>query len=209
MKSREVRATVVAVGALALLGGGLWVSVGGRSSDDAFAKCNTASIAGGSAAIGGPFTLVDEAENTVTDVDVFTRPSLVYFGYTFCPDVCPMDTARNADAVDILAERGYDVQPVFISIDPERDTPEVVGEFTDYLHSDMLGLTGSLEQVKVASQAYKTYFKRQPSEDEFYFVDHSTFTYLVMPETGFAEYFRREVEPEQMADTVACFMDAV
>jgi protein SCO1/2 len=101
------------------------------------------------------------------------------------------------------------VQPVFISIDPERDTPEVVAEFTDYLHEDMLGLTGSLEQVKAASQAYKTYFKKQPADDEFYFVDHSTFTYLVMPETGFAEYFRREVEPDQMADTVACFMDAI
>lgn len=209
MKRREVSAAIVVVGALALLGGGLWVSVGGRSSDDAFANCRTASIAGGSAAIGGEFTLVDETGKTVSDKDVFTRPSLVYFGYTFCPDICPTDTARNADAVDVLTERGYDVQPVFISIDPERDTPEVIAEYTDYLHPDMLGLTGSLEQVKAASQAYKTYFKKQPADDEFYFVDHSTFTYLVMPETGFAEYFRREVEPDQMADTVACFMDAV
>lgn len=208
MKRREFRAAVVAAGALALLGGGLWVTIGGRSSDDSFANCRTASIAGGSAAIGGEFTLVDENENTVSEKDVFTRPSLVYFGYTFCPDVCPTDTARNADAVDLLIERGYDVQPVFISVDPERDTPEVVAEFTDYLHPDMLGLTGSPEQIKAASLAYKTYYKKQPAEDEFYFVDHSTFTYLVMPETGFAEFFRREVEAEEMADTVACFLDA-
>jgi len=209
MKSQKISAGVVAVGALALLGGGLWVSVGGRSSEDPFAKCQTAAIAGGSAAIGGEFTLVDETGKTVTDKDVFTRPSLVYFGYTFCPDICPTDTARNADAVDVLTERGYDVQPVFISVDPERDTPDVVAEFTDYLHPDMLGLTGSLEQVKAAAQAYKTYYKRQPADDEFYFVDHLTFTYLVMPDTGFAEYFRREVEPEKMADIVACFVDAV
>jgi protein SCO1 len=70
----------------------------------------------------------------VTEADVITKPSLVYFGYTFCPDVCPFDMARNADAVDLLAERGYDVQPVFISVDPERDTPERLAEFTDFMH---------------------------------------------------------------------------
>jgi protein SCO1/2 len=208
MKRRDMSAGIVAVGAVALLGGGLLYSNGFWRSDGGFSKCRTSSIAGGSAAIGGEFTLVDEAGKTVTEKDVFTRPSLVYFGYTFCPDVCPADTARNADAVDSLTERGYDVQPVFISIDPERDTPDVMAEFTEYLHPDMLGLTGSLVQVKTASQAYKTYFKKQPADDEFYFVDHSTFTYLVMPDTGFAEFFRRDVEAEKMADVVACFIDA-
>lgn len=207
MKRQELNAVIVAVVAVALVGGGIWYSYGAGRSGGAFANCQTGSIAGGSAAIGGPFTLMDERGQTVTDGDVFTRPSLVYFGYTFCPDVCPTDSARNAEAVDILTERGFDVQPVFISIDPERDTPEVVAEYTDYLHPEMLGLTGTPEQVKVASQAYKTYYSQQPSEDEFYFVDHSTFTYLVMPETGFAEYFRREIEAEKMADAVACFID--
>lgn len=177
--------------------------------DDKFAQCRVGKIAGGTQAIGGPFTLVDEDGNTVTDTDVITRPSLLYFGYTYCPDVCPLDNARNAEAVEVLEGMGHDVQPVFISIDPERDTPEVMKEFTAYLHPKYLGLTGSLEQTKAASQAYRTYYKKQDEGDpEYYLVDHSTFTYLVFPETGFVEFFKREVTPQSMAETVACFIDA-
>ena len=176
---------------------------------DKYAQCRGMQVAGGTDSIGGPFTLVNEAGETVTDTDVITKPSLLYFGYTFCPDVCPLDNARNAEAVTVLDERGYDVTPVFISIDPARDTPEVMGEFTDYLHEKMIGLTGSQEQVKAASQAYRTYYaKRETEDEEFYLMDHSTFTYLVFPEEGFIDYFRREETPEQMADRVSCFVDA-
>lgn len=193
-----------AVVALAGLIGGpfLWQALQG--SDDAFSQCRGGQVAGGD--IGGPFTLVDETGTTVTDADVITRPSLVYFGYTYCPDVCPLDAARNAEAVDILEEMGLDVQPVFITIDPARDTPEVLAEFTDNLHPRMTGLTGTAEQVKAASDAYRTYFKVRDPDEEFYLLDHSTFTYLVMPETGFADFFRREVTPNEMAERVACFM---
>lgn len=191
----------------AILAGGGWFFTRGNS-DDPYAKCRTAVVAGGTGAIGGPFTLVDETGKTVRDTDVITKPSLVYFGYTFCPDVCPADTARNAETTDILLERGYDVQPIMISIDPERDTPAVMAEFTDYLHPDMIGLTGSPEQVKAASQAYKTFYRKQEAEDEYYLVDHSTFTYLVMPDDGFVEFFRRDLEAEEMADRAMCFMDA-
>ena len=179
-----------------------------KSPEDQFAQCSESTVAGG--AIGGPFTLVSETGATVTDADVITRPTLLYFGYTYCPDVCPFDAARNAEAADILIERGYDVQTAFISIDPERDTPEVLAEFTDYMHPDMIGLTGTPEQVKAASTAYKTYYRKQEPEegDEFYLVDHSTFTYLVLPEIGFVEFYRREHTPEQIADGTACFIDA-
>ena len=178
-----------------------------HNSDDQFASCRATSVAG-AGDIGGPLELVNSNGETVTDQEIFTEPSLVYFGFTFCPDVCPLDTARNAVAVDILEEKGISVRPVFISIDPERDTPEVVGEYAEIIHDRMLGLTGSLEQVKAASQAYKTYYKKQPGDDEFYLVDHSTFTYLVMPETGFAEFYRRDMTPEAMAESVQCFVDA-
>ncbi len=154
-------------------------------------QCRSGQVAGGT--IGGPFTLVDETGKTVTDKDVLTKPSLVYFGYTFCPDVCPFDNARNAEAVDILEESGIDVTPVFISVDPKRDTPEILADFTNNLHPKMIGLTGTEEQVKAASLAYKTYFKMQEAEDEFYLVDHSTFTYLMLPGTGFAEFYKRDV----------------
>lgn len=188
------------------LGANFWF-VSQRGADDPFDPCRRSAIAAGMAAIGDSFELVSETGETVTDVDVFSKPSLLYFGYTFCPDVCPADTARNAEAVEILDTLGYDVQPVFISIDPERDTPEVMAEYTDYLHPEMLGLTGSLEQVKAASQAYLTYYRKQPADDEYYLVDHSTFTYLVFPERGFVEFFRRDLSAQQLADQSACFID--
>lgn len=187
--------------------GGLWAysQMAGKGAD-AFAACRQGAVGGG--AIGGPFTLVNGDGETVTDAQVITKPSLVYFGYTFCPDICPFDAARNAQAVDVLQGQGMDVQPVFISVDPARDTPEVMKDYAANLHPAMIGLTGSPEQVKAASLAYKTYFKIQPAEDEFYLVDHSTFTYLVLPEIGFVEFFKRETTPEQMAATTACYVEA-
>jgi protein SCO1/2 len=200
----KLYAGLAVAGVVALLGGTAgYVMV--NQSDDIFADCRSSTVGGGD--IGGPFTLVDETGATVTDKDVLTKPSLVYFGYTFCPDICPLDSARNADAVDILAEQGFDVTPVFITIDPARDTPEVVASFTENLHPKMIGLTGSEEQVKAASAAYKTYFRKQASEDpDFYLMDHSTFTYLVLPQTGFVEFFRRDDTAEQMAERTACFL---
>lgn len=199
---------VIAVVAVIALLGGMWYVSKDAADDDQFAQCRQGQVAGGTSAIGGPFTLVSETGETVTDKDVITEPSLLYFGYTFCPDVCPLDNSRNAEAIELLESRGQIVQPVFISIDPNRDTPEVMAEFTDYLHPRMLGLTGSAEQVKAASQAYRTYYKKQESDDEeYYLVDHSTFTYLVMPEQGFVEYFKRDVTPEQMADRIGCFVN--
>ncbi len=201
---------IAAATAIAVLLAALWVLTLGRGGDDRYAACRETAIAGGSDQIGGPFTLVDETGKTVTDKDVLDQPALIYFGYTYCPDVCPMDTARNAEAVTILEERGYRIKPVFISIDPDRDTPEQLAEFTDYLHPRMVGLTGTPEQVKAASEAYRTYYRKQKPDSgdaEYYLVDHSTFTYLTLPESGFVEYFRRDVEPEQMADRVQCFMD--
>lgn len=173
--------------------------------DDPFADCRGGAVGGG--AIGGPFTLINTQGKTVTDKDVITKPSLVYFGYSFCPDVCPTDLARNAEATDILEERGFDVQPVFISIDPDRDTPEVVSEFTANLHPKMVGLTGTAEQVKAASNAYKTYYRKQEGDPEYYLMDHSVFTYLVLPGVGFVDFFKREDTPDAMAERVACYAE--
>lgn len=196
-----------AVAAVVGLLGGVWIATQGADDTDQFAQCRASTVAGGAGAIGGPFELVNADGNTVTDQDVITEPSLLYFGYTFCPDVCPLDVARNAVAVEVLEERGMSVTPVFISVDPQRDTPEVVGDFAANMHERMIGLTGSPEQVKQASTAYRTYYRAHEGDDDFYLVDHSTFSYLVLPEHGFVEFFRREISPEQMADTVACFVE--
>lgn len=181
----------------------------GPQSDDQFAQCRVGSVSTGGAPLGSePFTLVDKNGQEVTRDEIFQEPSLIYFGYTFCPDVCPFDTVRNADAIDLLQERGYDIRPVFISIDPERDTPDVVGDFAANVHEDMLGLTGTAEQTKAASQSFRTYFKKQAAEDDYYLVDHSTFTYLTLPDQGFVEFFRRELSGETLADQAQCFLDA-
>ena len=118
-----------------------------------------------------------------------------------------MDALRNVDAVDLLESQGRLVTPVFISIDPRRDTPEVIGEFAENMHERMIGLTGTPEQVKAASKTYKTYFKAHAAEDEYYLVDHSTFSYLVLPEHGFTEFFRRDLSAEAVADRISCFVD--
>lgn len=192
----------VAVAAVFLLGTVWFTSQ--SSNDDKYAQCRSGAVGGD---LGGPFELVNAKGQTVTDKDVITEPSLIYFGYTFCPDVCPLDVDRNALAVELLEERGKIVTPIFISIDPARDTPEVVGEFAEVMHPRMIGLTGSADQVKAASKAYKTYYKAHDAVDDEYLVDHSTFSYLVMPEDGFVEFFRREVTPDAMADSIGCFID--
>jgi protein SCO1/2 len=205
MKMTRIIAICAAVVALGFLAITLFLGFG-DDGDDKYAQCKNSAVAGGGD-LGGPFELVNSAGQTVTDMDVITEPSLIYFGYTFCPDVCPLDVARNASAVDVLAERGMSVTPVFISIDPARDTPEIVGEFADNMHPKMIGLTGSPEQVKAASMAYRTYYKAHEAEDEFYLVDHSTFSYLVVPGDGFVDFFRRDVTPDQMADKIECFIE--
>ena len=198
--------TIGAVAFIAGLLGVLGYLAFAPGNGDPFAPCRTTAVQGGLSSIGGPFELVNSAGQTVTDSDVITMPSLVYFGYTFCPDVCPLDSARNALATEILEAEGTIVQPIFISIDPERDTPEVVGEFASIFHPRMIGLTGSDEQVRAASRAYRTFFARQSGEDEFYLVDHSTFTYLVLPGQGTVEVFRHDMSAEQVAEAAQCFI---
>ncbi len=195
----------VAAGALAIMVGGtaVWTTLGAKSD------CGGNAVAGGSAAIGGPFELLDGTGALVTDTAVITGPTLVYFGYTFCPDVCPFDVARNALAIDLLDEQGIDVTPVFISVDPERDTPEAVASYAAEMHPKMIGLTGSAAQVKTASQAYKTYYAKGEGEGEFYLMSHSTFTYLMFPETGLATYFSRNASPEDLATETACHISAL
>jgi protein SCO1/2 len=207
-----MRKSIVLTGAVAVvatagtLSAGLFDPSRWFGSGDSFAQCSETTVGG--ADIGGPFELVDETGRTVTEQDVITGPTLIYFGYTFCPDICPTDNMRNALAIERLDERGLEVKPVFISIDPERDTPERLADFTDAFHERMLGLTGTPEQVRAASQAYKTFFQKEDTDDDYYLVDHTTMSYLVLPEEGFVEFYRRDIPPDEMADSIACFAEA-
>lgn len=177
-----------------------------KQAADPFADCRSSAVSG-AAQIGGPFSLTDQSGKPFTDQDLAKGPALVYFGYTFCPDVCPLDNARNAEAIDILQQKGFDVTPVFITIDPERDTPEMLADFAASMHPKMIGLTGTPEQIRVAANAYKAYYKKQDTKDQFYMMDHSTFSYLMLPNLGFAEFFTRDDTAEQIAKRTACFLE--
>lgn len=203
-KVYALSAAAVAVAALAGMAG--YAFLGGSSSADPLAQCRSGQVGG--ADIGGPFTLVNKDGATVTDKDVLTGPTLVYFGYTFCPDVCPLDMSRNGDVLDLLAEKGQKVNLLFITVDPDRDTPQVAAEFAQNIHPDAIGLSGSAEQIAAAAKAYRAYYKKQESDDEYYLVDHSAFTYLMLPGTGFADFYKHGAPAEEVAQGVSCMLDA-
>lgn len=206
MKSAIIASAVVLSAAI---GGGAyyWQST---QQVDIFEACrSTTTVA--NARIGGPFELVNFEGETVTDQDVITGLSLVYFGYTFCPDVCPFDTARNAHAVEILESQGIIATPVMITIDPNRDTPEAMQDFASYIHPRMIGLTGTEEQTNAAAKAYQVYFAKElePEDPEFYLMEHSTFTYLMHPDYGFLQFFGRAPRAEEMAKTMSCYAEVI
>lgn len=201
----EKKIAIAAASVAAIFVAGTIVVAGLNKANSDLVDCGVSAVAGGN--IGGPFELINSRGETVTDADVITAPSLIYFGYTFCPDVCPLDTARNAQAVSILEEQGIEVTPVFISIDPKRDTPEVVGEFAFNFHDRMIGLTGTEDQVKAASVAYRTYYQAHDDGTDFYLVDHSVQSYFNIPGLGVVDFFGRAESPELVAERMACVIE--
>lgn len=198
------RALVVSLFALvvAFLGWSWWMG----SRQDPLSACGAGTVAGG--AIGGPLSLVDETGRRVSEADLFQTPALVYFGYSFCPDVCPLDNVRNAEALDLLQERGIEAAAYFVSVDPDRDTPDVMADYTDLIHPRLVGLTGDAEQVKAAASAYKVIYRKHEDEGEYYMVDHTTFTYLMLPGGQFAGFFKRDDSAAAVAERAACLIAA-
>jgi protein SCO1/2 len=129
--------------------------------------------------IGGPFTLVDHTGKLRTDADFRGKLLLMYFGYSSCPDVCPTDLQQIGLAIDGLGTAGEDIQPLFITVDPERDTAAHLAEYVLLFHPRLIGLTGSAEQIRRAAFAYKVYYAKYPPDSADYVIDHSSFVYLV------------------------------
>jgi len=158
----------------------------------------------GQPAIGGEFELVDHKGNTVTDKDLLGSYTLVYFGYTFCPDVCPTGLQTAATALEMIPMRKSNkVISLFITVDPERDTPEVMAEYVKHFHKSLIGLTGTPEQIKQAAKAYKIYYAKvveDGKEKDDYLMDHSAFQYLIGPDGKFVTHFRHGITPEEMAE---------
>src|SRR5437588_8162516 len=151
-------------------------------------------------AIGGPFQLVDQNGKTVTDADLKGKWSLVYFGFTHCPDACPTALNDIAIALDQLGLKREAVRAVFITVDPERDTPEVLKDYVASFDAPILALSGSPEEIARAAKAYRVYYAKHPEPGGDYSMDHSSVIYVMDPEGRFTASFTHQSTPEEIAD---------
>lgn len=195
-----VAAASIVLVLLAAAGVAWWRMEGGGRQ--AAAPAPAPGIIAGSPMIGGPFTLVDHTGRQVTDATFRGKHLLVFFGFTNCPDVCPTALDRFAQVLELLGPAGEAVQPLMISVDPERDTPEVLARYVAAFHPRLVGLTGSPEQVKAVASAYKVYFAKAPPGEGSYDVSHSTFEYLMGPDSRNLYVLRSEAEPEKIAELI-------
>lgn len=145
----------------------------------------------GQARVGGPFSLVDQTGKRVTDADFRGKLMLVYFGFTFCPDVCPSGLQVMAAAIDAVGPKASDIVPVFITVDPERDTPQQLANYVPSFHPRLLGLTGSLAEIEAVAKAYRVYYKKVKDEKSSapYTMDHTSIIYLMGRDGRFVTHF--------------------
>ena len=157
--------------------------------------------------LGGPIELIDQNETTFSLEKQKASLSLLYFGYSYCPDICPYDLERNAYVKDIMDEHELDINLVFITLDPSRDTTERLKDFSEYIHTSMIALTGSTDQIDALKKAYGVFGKSNKvnNEDQSYLVDHSTFSYLVNKNGEILSYFNRRESPEKISEKIKCF----
>lgn len=194
---------ILAGGALLLLvgigGAALWL----KPSEQSLGPTLPAGVA-----IGGPFSLTDETGSAVTEATFRGRHMLIFFGFTYCPDVCPTELAKVAATLDLLGDDARRIAPLFISVDPERDEPGQLAQYTDLFHPGIIGLTGTEAQIAAAARAFRVYYNkvRTGPEPQAYTMDHSAFIYLMGPDGAFRQFFSPQATPEQMATTIRRFL---
>ena len=152
------------------------------------------------ATIGGPFDLVDGDGRAVSDRDFRGKWMLVYFGYTHCPDACPTALGDMANAYDLIGGGRDKVAMMFISVDPERDTPAVMKDYVSNFGAPIIPLTGTMAQVAAAEAAYRVYAQKHPEKDGSYSMDHSSIIYVMDPAGRFVANFTHETAPQSIAD---------
>ena len=158
--------------------------------------------------IGGPFTLVNGNGNRVTDQQFRGKFMLVYFGYTFCPDVCPTTLSAVGDAMDKLGAKANKVQPLFITVDPRRDTPEVVKQYAAAFSPRLIGLTGTPDEIAKVAKEYRVYYAEHrtgPGPND-YSMDHSSVLYLMGPNGQFVAPIRADASGDQMAAQIEKYL---
>ncbi len=191
-------------------------------------KRQRAPVVTGEALVGGPFMLVDPAGAAVRDTDFAGRYMLIYFGYTNCPDVCPLALQKMSMALDILSAGGIDLaplQPIFITVDPARDSPAVMGNYVGAFHPSLLGLTGSAEAIEAVAAAYVVSSARTDAsgeadvenmanmgdmgnmEDGGYLMDHSSVIYVMGPDGRYVSHFNAIATPGDIAERLRPLLD--
>jgi protein SCO1 len=156
-----------------------------------------------SSAIGGPFHLIDQNGKPVSDADLKGKWQLLFFGYTHCPDTCPTALNEISLALDRLGKKRDEVEIVFITVDPERDTPEVLKSYVQSFDAPIVALTGSPDQVAQAAKAYRVYYAKHPRSDGGYDMDHSAVIYVMDPQGRFTA----SLTPDAPADAIAQRME--
>jgi protein SCO1/2 len=152
--------------------------------------------------VGGPFSLIDQTGRRRSDAEFRGKLLMVYFGFSYCPDICPTDLQEIGRSLDLLGPAGEAVQPVFITLDPERDSPAHLGEYLPLFHPRFVGLTGSSEEIRAIADAYKVFYDKVGTRDGAYTVDHTAFVYLIGRDGGYLGFFPPNTPAERMVAIV-------
>jgi len=157
----------------------------------------------GRGSVGGPFELIDHTGRKRTDADFRGKLLLVYFGYTYCPDICPTDLAQISLTIDKLGIAGKAVQPLFISVDPARDTPSVLAQYVAMFHPRLIGLTGTPTQIRALADSYRAYYaKYSPPDGGVYLIDHTGFIYLMGRRGEYLGFFPPGTSADRMVEII-------
>jgi protein SCO1/2 len=201
--NKQLLIVILLVAAVAVGLGGRYLILGGN--DRPVAQNSGGS---GKALVGGPFQMTDQNGQAVTEASYAGRYMMVFFGYTFCPDVCPQGLQVIGDALDIYAEKGGDadkIVPLFVTVDPERDTPEIMKDYLSNFRPGIQGLSGSIEQTTAIGKAYRVYYAKvkDPDSSADYLMDHTSLIYFMGPDGGYAGHFSHTSTSEQIAEKLA------
>ena len=184
------RSLAVAIAVIALLGLGIWIAATPARNP--------------SALVGGPFSLRTGDGKTLTDADMKGRPFLVYFGYLHCPDVCPTTLAQISDVLRHMPDKP--LRALFVTVDPERDTPALMADYVGSFDPRVVGLSGSPDEIAAIEKAYRVYARKGPPQaNGDYSMDHSSVVYLMDASGAFVEALNLERPPEEVAKELAAY----
>lgn len=199
MRAKPIVSVVVGL----LIGGGAALLAFPEARDKLFAPSGPTTS--GQALIGGPFTLTDQNGKKVSDKDFQGRYTLVFFGFTHCPDICPAGLQLIAAALDKIGDKANNITPIFVSVDPERDTPEVLAAYVKNFSDRIVGLTGTPAEIAAVAKAYRVFYEKTPNERSpaEYGMNHTSIIYLMGPDGAYVAHFTPMTSVEQMSEKLS------